>query len=99
MKKLIKHATHKNSKLLKEYKAKYPGCEKSESKYSYAYDKLIVETFGGKGDDEEGKEKTIEKINRILSIIVMNNVYIQVNKKKYERKRIRPYGNWYYNKK
>ena len=43
--------------------------------------------------------KCFEKINRILSIIVMNNVYIQVNKKKYEHKRIRPYGNWYYSKK
>jgi hypothetical protein len=69
MKKLIKHATHKNSKLLKEYKAKYPGCEKSESKYSYAYDKLIVETFGGKGDDEEGKEnKIIRNISKVTTI-------------------------------
>jgi hypothetical protein len=43
--------------------------------------------------------KCFEKINRILSIIIMNNVYIPINKKKYERKRIRPYGNWYYSKK
>ena len=69
MRKIIKHATHKNSKLLKEYKAKYPGCEKSESKYSYAYDKLIVETFGGKGDDEIGKEnKIIRNIAKNVTI-------------------------------
>jgi hypothetical protein len=69
MRKIIKHATHKNSKLLKEYKAKYPGCEKSESKYSYAYDKLIVETFGGKGDDEIGKEnKIIRNIAKHVTI-------------------------------
>jgi hypothetical protein len=69
MRKIIKHATHKNSKLLKEYKAKYPGCEKSESKYSYAYDKLIVETFGGKGDDEIGKEnKIIRNITKHVTI-------------------------------
>ena len=66
MRKIIKHATHKNSKLLKEYKAKYPGCEKSESKYSYAYDNLIVETFGGKGDNE------VEKENKIIRNIAKN---------------------------
>ena len=70
MRKIIKHATHKNSKLLKEYKAKYPGCEKSESKYSYAYDKLIVETFGGKGDDEIGKENKI--IRNIAKHVTIN---------------------------
>ncbi len=40
-----------------------------------------------------------EKINKILNIICMNIVYIQLNKKKYERKRIRPYGKWYFSKK
>ena len=69
MRKVIKHVTHKNSKLLKEFKTKYPGCEKSESKYSYAYDKLIVETFGGKGDDEIGKEnKIIRNIAKHVTI-------------------------------
>ena len=73
MRKVIKHATHKNSKLLKEYKAKYPGCEKIESKYYYAYDKLIVETFGGKGDDEIGKEnKIIRNIAKNVTISKYN---------------------------
>jgi len=43
--------------------------------------------------------KCFEKINKILNIICMNIVYIQLNKKKYERKRIRPYGKWYFSKK
>jgi len=43
--------------------------------------------------------KCFEKINRFLSIIILNNVFIPINKNKYERKRIRPYGNWYYSKK
>ena len=37
IRKLIKHVAHKNTKLLKDYKTKYPGCEKSESKYSNTY--------------------------------------------------------------
>ena len=61
IKKLIKHVTHKNTKLFKDFKEKYPGCEKSESKYSNTYDKLIVEAFGGKGDNYEEKEDKIIK--------------------------------------
>ena len=61
IRKLIKHVAHKNTKLLKDYKTKYPGCEKSESKYSDKYDKLIVEAFGGKGDNDDAKEDKIIK--------------------------------------
>ena len=61
IRKLIKHVAHKNTKLLKDYKTKYPGCEKSESKYSNKYDKLIVEAFGGKGDNDDAKEDKIIK--------------------------------------
>jgi len=69
IRKLIKHITHKNTKLLKDFKAKYPGCEKSESKYSNNYDKLVVEAFGGKGDNDEEKEnKIIKKISNVTTI-------------------------------
>ena len=61
MRKVIKHVTHKNSKLLKEFKTKYPGCEKSDSKYSNQYDKLIIEAMGGKGDNDLEKEDKIIK--------------------------------------
>ena len=69
MRKVIKHVTHKNSKLLKDFKNKYPGCEKSESKYSDKYDKLIIEAMGGKGDnDVEKEDKIIKKIAKNVSI-------------------------------
>jgi hypothetical protein len=69
MRKMIKHVTHKNSKLLKEFKTKYPGCEKSESKFSDKYDKLIIEAMGGKGDnDAEKEDKIIKKIAKNVSI-------------------------------
>ena len=61
IRKLIKHVAHKNTKLLKDYKTKYQGCEKSESKYSDKYDKLIIEAFGGKGDNDDAKEDKIIK--------------------------------------
>ena len=69
MRKVIKHVTHKNTKLFKEFKIKYPGCEKSESKYSTKYDKLIVEAFGGKGDNDlEKEDKIIRNIAKTVTI-------------------------------
>ena len=63
------HVTHKNSKLLKEFKAKYPGCEKSSSKYSDQYDKLIIEAMGGKGDNDiEKEDKIIRNIAKTVTI-------------------------------
>ena len=69
MRKVIKHVTHKNSKLLKEFKIKYPGCEKSDSKYSNKYDKLIIEAMGGKGDNDiEKEDKIIRNIAKTVTI-------------------------------
>ena len=69
IRKLIKHVTHKNTKLFKEFKQKYPGCEESDSKYSDTYDKLIVEAFGGKGDNDDAKEyKIIKNILKEIKI-------------------------------
>ena len=69
MRKVIKHVTHKNSKLLKDFKNKYPGCEKSESKFSTAYDKLIIEAMGGKGDNDlEKEDKIIKNIAKNVTI-------------------------------
>ena len=57
----IKCVTRKNSKLLKDFRLQYPGCDMSESKLSTKYDKLTLEAFGGKGDDNEEKENKIIK--------------------------------------
>ena len=75
IRKLIKHVAHKNTKLLKDYKTKYQGCEKSESKYSEKYDKLIIEAFGGKGDNDDAKEdKIIKNILKEVKIEKDNTV-------------------------
>jgi hypothetical protein len=69
MRKVIKHVTHKNSKLIKEFKTKYPGCEKSDSKFSDKYDKLIIEAMGGKGDNDlEKEDKIIKNIAKNVTI-------------------------------
>jgi hypothetical protein len=61
MRKVIKHIAHKNSKLINEYKQKYPNCDKSDSKYSDQFNKLVIEAMGGKGDNDLEKENKIIK--------------------------------------
>jgi len=61
LRKVIKHVAHKNSKMLKDFKAKHPDCEKSDSKFSDQYNKLIIEAMGGKGDNDLEKEDKIIK--------------------------------------
>ena len=69
MRKVIKHVTHKNSKLFKDFKTKYPGCEKSESKFSDQYNKLVIEAMGGKGDNDlEKEDKIIKNIAKNVTI-------------------------------
>jgi hypothetical protein len=57
----IKHIAKKNTKQLFDFKDKYPDCNKSHSKYSDKYNKLIIEAMGGKGDDDQEKENKIIK--------------------------------------
>jgi hypothetical protein len=69
LRKAIKYIAHKNSKMLPEFKAKYPDCGKSDSKYVDQYNKLVVEAMGGKGDNESEKEdKIIKKIAKEVLI-------------------------------
>ena len=77
IRKMIKHVTHKNSKLLKEFKSKYPGCEKSESKFSNKYDKLIIEAMGGRGDNDLEKEDKI--IKNIAKEVIIDKTLDKIN--------------------
>jgi hypothetical protein len=58
---VIKHIAHKNSRILPEFKAKYPDCIYSESKKSNQYNKIVIESMGGSGDDDCSKENKIIK--------------------------------------
>jgi len=59
IRKAIKHIAHKNSKLLPQFREKYPDCSKSISKHSDKYNKLIIEAMGGAGDNDNEKEDKI----------------------------------------
>ena len=61
IRKAIKMVAHKNIKILPKFKEVHPDCSKSESKYSDQYNKIMVESFGGSGDNDLEKEDKIIK--------------------------------------
>jgi hypothetical protein len=73
LRKVIKYIAHKNSKMLPEFKEKYPDCVYSNSKKSDQYNKLIIEAMGGKGNNECEKEDKIIK-NIVKEVIIDKNI-------------------------
>jgi len=61
IRKAIKRVAHKNIMMLPKFKEGHPDCLKSESKYSDQYNKLVIESFGGSGDNDLEKEDKIIK--------------------------------------
>jgi hypothetical protein len=69
MRKVIKMVTNKNIKMLSKFKDVHPDCEKSISKYSDEYNKIVIESFGGPGDNDLEKEnKIIKNISKTVTI-------------------------------
>jgi len=70
LRKAIKYIAHKNTKLLPEFREKYPNYSKSESKKSDDYNKLVIEAMGGRGDNDSEKEDKI--IKNILKEVIID---------------------------
>ena len=69
VRKAIKNVADKNSRLLLKFREIHPDCNKSNSKYSDQYNKIIVEAFGGQGNDIIDKEdKIIKNISTVTTI-------------------------------
>jgi hypothetical protein len=69
LRKMIKRVAFKNYKQLPQFKAKHPDCNTSESKYSDDYNKIIIESMGGAGDNEkENEDKIIRNISKEVVI-------------------------------
>ena len=74
LRKAIKYIAHKNSKLITEFRAKYPDCGKSDSIKCDQFNKLVIEAMGGFGnEDYDNENKIIKKIAKEV-IINKNNI-------------------------
>jgi hypothetical protein len=62
--KVVRKVTCKNQNLIPKFKEAHPDCNKYHSKFSDQYNKIIVESMGGPGDnDYEKEEKIIKKVS------------------------------------
>jgi hypothetical protein len=69
IRKVIKKVAFKNARLIQKFKEKHPDYNEYHSKYSTQYHKLIIESFGGSGDNDlEKEDKIIRNISK--SIVV-----------------------------
>ena len=69
IRKAIKRAALKNARLIQKFKEKHPDYNEYHSKYSTQYHKLIIESFGGSGDnDVEKEDKIIRNISKNIVV-------------------------------
>jgi len=69
LRKAIKKISSKNYKLLPAYREKYPGCQYAESKHSDKYNKMMIEVYGGEGNNDlEKEDKIIRNISKNIVI-------------------------------
>jgi hypothetical protein len=65
IKKAIRRVASKNQRLITKFKEAHPDCMTYHSKYSDQYNKIIVESMGGSGNnDTEKEEKIIRNISK-----------------------------------
>ena len=65
MHKVIRKVASKNQRLIPKFKEAHPDCNKYHSKFSDQYNKIIVESMGGSGDnDYEKEEKIIKNVSK-----------------------------------
>jgi len=74
IRKVIKKVADKNARLILKFREKYPEYNKSSSKVSDQYNKLIIEAMGGSGDNDLEKEDKIIK-NVAKQIVIDKNKY------------------------
>jgi len=69
IRKVIKKVANKNIMLLQKFKELHPDCGKSASIFSDQYNKIIIESMGGSGDNDiEKEEKIMQKITKNVTI-------------------------------
>jgi len=69
IRKAIKRVAFKNHRLILKFKEAHPDCLKSSSNYSDQYNKIIIESCGGSGDNDiEKEDKIIRNISKTVIV-------------------------------
>jgi hypothetical protein len=73
MHKLIKRVASKNIKMFDTYREAHPDCKQYHSKHNDKYNKIIYESMGGKGDNDDEKNEKIIK-NVLKQVVIDKNI-------------------------
>jgi len=74
MHKLVTKVANKNINMISEFQKLHPEWKKCSSKYADQHNKIVIESMGGKGDNEyEKQEKIIKKIAKEVFVDKTNN--------------------------
>ena len=69
MHKVVKKVTDKNARLILKYKELHPDCMTYHSRFNDKYNKIIVESMGGSGNNMfEKEEKIIAKVSKEVTV-------------------------------
>jgi hypothetical protein len=69
MHKMVRKVQDKNFRMIQKFKEKYPNYYKASSKESDVYNNIIIESMGGKGDNDfEKEEKIIKKVSKEIVV-------------------------------
>ena len=69
LRRAIKKVASKNQRLILKFQEAHPDCGKASSRYSDQFNKIIVESMGGSGDNDiEKEDKIIRKISSVTTI-------------------------------
>jgi len=69
LRRAIKKVASKNQRLILNFQQAHPDCGKASSRYSDQFNKIIVESMGGSGDNDiEKEDKIIRKISSVTTI-------------------------------
>ena len=74
MHKMVKKVANKNINLISEFQKLHPDWKKYSSSVSDQYNKIVIESMGGKGDnDYEKEEKIIKRVAKEVFVDKLNN--------------------------
>ena len=69
MHRVVKKVTDKNARLILKYKELHPDCMTYHSRFNDKYNKIIVESMGGSGDNMfEKEEKIIQRVSKEVTV-------------------------------
>ena len=69
LRKVIKKVADKNARLILNFRERYPDYKNSSSRISDQYNKIIIESMGGPGDNDlEKEDKIIRNITKVTTI-------------------------------